>query len=183
MKMTNAYYVPTTTDDKHYLVRVIRRWFPAIDDGRAEKTTYTYELASYCGSGLWRTLADPIMNSESREIYSDSYGLTQYEFTDATGKYLIRETISAYVALPSNPEVQNKKTKAKTCKGMEILCEEAAKEAVAKIEAKNIRNTFELLRKVAPDMDKKTLVKLIAKKYKRTVKYVKSIADNDEEDM
>ena len=73
--------------------------------------------------------------------------------------------------------------KAKTCKGMEILCEEAAKEAVAKIEAKNIRNTFELLRKVAPDMDKKTLVKLIAKKYKRTVKYVKSIADNDEEDM
>lgn len=73
--------------------------------------------------------------------------------------------------------------KAKTCEGMEKLCAEAAAEAVARVEAKNIMNTYELLRKVAPDMDKKTLVRLIAKKYKRTMKYVKLIADNDEEDM
>ena len=77
--------------------------------------------------------------------------------------------------------------KAKTCEGMEKLCAEAAAEAVARVraerEAKNIMNTYELLRKVAPTADKKTLVKLIAKKYKRTMKYVKSIADNDEEDM
>ena len=73
--------------------------------------------------------------------------------------------------------------KTKTCEGMEKLCAEAAAEAVARVEAKNIMNTYELLRKVAPDMDKKALIKLIAKKYKKTMKFVKSIADNDEEDM
>ena len=75
--------------------------------------------------------------------------------------------------------------KAKTCEGMEKLCAEAAAEAVARVraerEAKNIMNTYELLRKVAPDMDKKTLVKLIAKKYKKTMKFVNSIVDSNKE--
>jgi uncharacterized protein YgiM (DUF1202 family) len=61
------------------------------------------------------------------------------------------------------------------CEGIRQLQEEAAVKAETAKENEDIRNSYELMQEVAPDLDKKTKVKLIAKKFKKTIKYVNSI--------
>ena len=51
---------------------------------------------------------------------------------------------------------------------------EAEKKAVAK-EAEDIRNSYELMEEVAPDLDRESKVQLIARKFKKSVRYVNSI--------
>jgi hypothetical protein len=61
------------------------------------------------------------------------------------------------------------------CEGIRQLQEEAAVKAETAKEKEGIKNSYELMQEVAPDLDKKTKVKLIAKKFKKTIKYVNSI--------
>lgn len=61
------------------------------------------------------------------------------------------------------------------CEGIRQLQEEAAVKAETAKENEDIKNSYELMQEVAPDLDKKTKVKLIAKKFKKTIKYVNSI--------
>lgn len=55
---------------------------------------------------------------------------------------------------------------------------EAEKKAALKAEAKeteSIRNSYELMEEVAPDLDRESKVQLIARKFKKSVRYVNSI--------
>ena len=69
------------------------------------------------------------------------------------------------------------------CEGIRKLQEEsareAAKEATAKTEAAKdaeaIKNSYQLMEKVAPELDKKSKIELIAKQFKKTIRYVNSV--------
>ena len=61
------------------------------------------------------------------------------------------------------------------CEALNKMREEAAAKATELKENEDIKITYELMQEVAPDLDKKTKVKLIAKKFKKTIKYVNSM--------